>query len=169
MAGLASRLRRKVHSARQLVSKHGDNGLPTEASIAKSLFFQHLPSEIRLMIYLVAFGDKTIHLDLYHCDNHRNLQRPARLRAPLEFGMLFSDSQSYDDWWERGSYDKENKRCRCHCWHTTICNRLPTTDFFLDRCGARGESWNQSGDAPKNLPKVHFLSMIGWLLCCRFA
>ena len=168
MTKLASRLRQKVHNARQSMSKQADDGTPTAASIASSLFFQHLPSEVRLMIYTIAFGDKIIHLDLYHCDNQKTLQRPTRVLAPSE-SESFSNSHAYDDWWERGSYDKDNKRCRCHCWHTTICHRLPTTDFFLDRCGVRGETWNRAGEAPKNLDKVHFLGMIGWLLSCRFA
>ena len=86
-----------------------------------NLFFNHFPPEIRGIIYLYAFGNRTLHIDLRsHCSNH--MWGPNR---------TFVD---FNGW---------------H-WMSNVCCRQPRCEFFYDLCWRRGGSCHRPlGERPE--------------------
>ena len=128
---------------------------PSQASLIFSSasgghFFERLPPEIRNQIYMVAFGNRTIHIDL-----QRN-----RSEFPFDPSISFHAGS------ERRLHCSEHPGW---CWWSSVCHRSPPFDFFYDDCRNGGQEFADCELYAGDLPKQCFLGVMSWLLTCRRA
>lgn len=128
------------------------------AATADSAFFQHLPSEIRREILVMAFGNRTMHMSLEF--NHPRqlsdleVSRWGRYLRPTVHSppqRLELDKRAPMAW----------QWCGCLCWRTGRPN-LPHKDVCLpggERC------WEHASD----VLDMCLIGAMGWLLSCRLA
>lgn len=116
---------------------------------AKSPFFQWVPLELRRMIYIAAFGKRTVHMDLKF--DHPELPGPAHARL---------------------NPDRMNPRDRTAAaewrWWSSVCHRHPMVEGWMDQCRT-GMSFTACFLYPGEIPDKCFLGVMGWLLTCRQA
>ncbi|KAI1416112.1 hypothetical protein F5Y13DRAFT_206133 [Hypoxylon sp. FL1857] len=144
------------------------------AATANSRFFQCLAPEIRHLILVEAFGERTLHLDLrlehpLKKDSNIVNARPTRhANAQLFHPSLRDNTQPQEwTWWS----------CVCH-------RRSPSSDFRPHPPGVGLHSEEPALDCcrdpsglppsscelyPGQLPGKCFIGVIGWLLACRQA
>ncbi|KAI0131562.1 hypothetical protein F4814DRAFT_438006 [Daldinia grandis] len=137
------------------------------ASTAINSFFQRIPAEVRRMILVEAFGNRTVHLDLcfdhpmvYLSDEEAQKQRnhygidPGQARRPK----------------------RDTTRPKAWKWFSCVCHRdteprvrgvggssEPYTDICLGGTAGSCRGWR--GEFPYRC----FLGVMGWLLTCRQA
>ena len=114
-------------------------------------FFEQLPPELRRQIYLAAFGDRTVHLDLRQ-------EYPRLVEAP----NAFFHAQVSEDGGER-----DHKTGPRWVWWSSVCHRHPMAPAWADFC-QRG-SPRQMCDAhyAGQWPDKCFVGVMGWILACR--
>lgn len=165
MPGLGHWLRRKFPQAR---SKHpteeGDLGIPKGLPIlpeshqelhfdpltsSLSPFFQKVPVEIRREIYLAAFGNQTLHVDLQY--RHPDIPGPWHARLS---GKKDAFDVSVPKAW---------------LWWSSVCHRnqfLQQHDLFFDNCsiGVGHCNIDRTG-----LRDDCYVGVMGWMLSCHQA
>lgn len=157
MSALRHWVRRKVRGARSTWSKEEAPGIPKGLPIlpeshrdlcfdplpSLSPFFQKLPLEIRRAIYLSAFGDRTLHVDLQY--------RHPFIPGPGHAGLV----------WRSEVFDKSIPKA--WLWWSCVCHRHECypDDLFLDGYN-RGGHCNQPHDG-------YYVGVIGWMMSCRQA
>ncbi|KAG7431201.1 hypothetical protein NW761_004717 [Fusarium oxysporum] len=132
---------------------------------ANGTFFQKLPTEIRTRILHVAFGDRTIHVDLI-CGYpiFSDSKRHGGLRQ-----LPYSDKQPEKDW----------------AWRSSVCHRFPPSGIIDSRGPGYDPQpcddeciygWNgrngfrpQCEHWPGEGPKKCSVGATGWLLACKQA
>lgn len=112
-------------------------------------FFERLPSELRDQIFLFAFGNRIVHIDLQF--EHPKLSDPSRHLAHAQVSA---------------NADRDLKVHPRWAWWSSVCHRHPIAEPWDDRC--------QSGLARKMCDAFYpgdgcFLGAMGWLLTCRQA
>ena len=115
--------------------------------LPSSLFFARLPPEIREEIYLHAFANMIIHVDLQY-----------KRVGPIEGSAPTKGNKS-----TRGGCIQIEK----WCWNALICQRLPMQEYFYDACQLghnRPHSHLSAGPCSHGC-----LGIMGWLLSCRQA
>lgn len=115
-------------------------------STPSSPFFARLPPEVREKIYLEAFGNRIVHIDL----QHDHLKTPPRRAQKHADNHTRRDELAHKGW---------------HWW-SCVCNRYHQQDYFYDHCRVRG-AWRESD--PENWPNQCDVGVLGWLLTCRRA
>lgn len=147
---------------------------------AHSAFFTSLPPEIRHQIYLYAFGQRTIHLDLRY-----SAAPPRGTDAHDHAGIGRGAAQ-----WIGSTSCNTPKKWR---WWSSVCHRNPVEPPWFDACrvGGRGVCWlfNDYAVAMENVKtddereglkervrngidcagEKCFLGVRGWLGSCRQA
>jgi 2EXR family len=118
-------------------------------AVAKGAFFQRLPLELRRQIYIAAFGNRTVHMDLRYDYHEPPGPRHARLKGDC---MCERDRTVPPDW----------------RWWSSVCHRNPLDDVWLDQCRL-GENNAMCFLFPGEWPDKCFLGVMGWLLTCRQA
>lgn len=157
---------------------YNENGTSQDAAatvptLHNGTFFERLSPDLRRMILIEAFGDRTIHIDL-------RLDRPLRPRPPrkrMHAGGV--DVLAQGDGWYR-----ETKKPRAWQWYSCVCHRDP--ESFVERWHGAGEGpmashpardtclrrRPQSCDSPPgdtgDMSRC-FLGVTGWLMTCRQA
>ena len=114
-------------------------------------FFERLPAELRRQIYLAAFGDRTIHLDLRR-ECLRLVEAP---KAPTH-------AQVSEDGGERDLTTGLQ-----WVWWSSVCHRHPMAPAWADQC--RLGSPRQMCDTfyAGQWPGKCFLGIMGWISACR--
>ena len=128
------------------------------AATADSAFFQHLPSEIRREILIMAFGDQTMHMSLEF--NHPNqisdlgTSRCGNCMPPTAPNLpqrLEPNKQAPMAW----------QWCGCLCWRAGWPSH-PHDDLCLPGVA---KCWKHTSD----VPDICLIGAMGWLLTCRRA
>ena len=123
------------------------NNLTQEFTIG-SIFFKKLPLEIRRKIYLAAFGNRTIHMDLnFDCPGVRGVTHEC---LDLEKWNPMHSTDPPTEWILSGS----------------ICHRNPCLDACHDQCRIGGKN-TMCSLFPGEVPYKCNLGVMGWLLTCR--
>ncbi|OBT51564.1 hypothetical protein VE04_08388, partial [Pseudogymnoascus sp. 24MN13] len=138
MSALAPWLQRKFRHARSKYTKEKEPGIPKGLPVlpesyqdlcfdqfpSLSPFFQKLPLEIRRTIYLAAFGNRTLHMDL----QYRHPHIPGSLHAGLNGEDNPFDVSIPKSW----------------LWWSCVCHRSPyhQHDLWLDHCSIGAGYWN---------------------------
>lgn len=117
--------------------------------IIEGTFFDRLPAELRNQIYLAAFGDRTLHIELQYSN---------RLLAPGPRTALDHVNQTPVEM---------NTRPGWHWW-SCVCHRHQRIEHFYDDC-RRGAIWTQCPHCSRDTPGKCFLGVMGWLLTSRRA
>ena len=114
-------------------------------------FFARLPAELRRQIYVDAFGDRTVHLDLRQ-EFPRLVEAP---KAPTH--ALVSEDGG----------ERNREAGPRWVWWSSVCHRHPMAPAWADQC--RVGSPRQMCDAfyPGQWPGKCFLGIMGWILACR--
>jgi len=115
-----------------------------------SPFFERLPSEIRHKIYIAAFGDRTIHMDL-------NFDRPGvrgKTHEPADLEKCNPEfsTEPPTEW----------------IWSSSVCHRNPSLEACHDNCRIGGKN-TMCSLFPGEAPDKCNLGVLGWLLTCRQA
>jgi hypothetical protein len=112
-------------------------------------FFQRLPFELRREIYLIAFGNRTVHMDLEY-----NYAEPTgKGHARRDRDAKFALDRSVPPEWR---------------WWSSVCHRNPVADIWLDQCRS-GDNYAMCYMFPGKWPDKCYLGLMGWLLTCRQA
>ena len=109
---------------------------------ASDLFFGWLPIELRDQIYIAAFGERTVHMDLLYRENSGPLRVPPRKR------FVWSSKPptvAVSPCWE---------------WWSCVCHRQPLFQRGTPLCRATYDDSRRRGCS---------LGVMGWLLACRQA
>ena len=114
-------------------------------------FFERLPPELRRQIYLAAFGDRTIHLDLRQ-------ERPRLVDAP----KAPTHAQVGEDGGERN-----RKTGGRWVWWSSVCHRHPMAPAWADQCQLGSSRRMCDTFYPGQWPGKCFLGSMGWILACR--
>ena len=114
-------------------------------------FFERLPAELRLQIYVAAFGDRTIHLDLRQ-EYHRLIEAP---KAPTH-------AQVSEDGGERN-----HKIGPRWVWWSSVCHRHPMAPAWADQCQLGSPRQMCDTFYAGQWPGKCFLGIMGWILACR--
>lgn len=168
MSALAPWLQRKFRHARSKYTKEKEPGIPKGLPVlpesyqdlcfdpfpSLSPFFQKLPLEIRRTIYLAAFGNRTLHMDL----QYRHPHIPGSLHAGLNGEDNLFDVSIPKSW----------------LWWSCVCHRTPCFqhDLWLDICSigfGRGNDgdWCRADEmGPRN---DCYVGVTGWMMSCRQA
>ena len=156
--------------------------LADRAAIANSPLFQRLPSEIRRLILIEAFGDRGLHVDLsleypttqqHHHHHHSKLTSHEALTAtePLHANVhLLRDKHRHQhtnkprrwEWWG----------CVCHrsmrSWKTPA-DVLPWMDPPSEDSCRNPYQEQYCTYLPAKIPCTCNIGALGWLLTCRQA
>lgn len=119
---------------------------------SKGSFFERLPREIRDQVYVLAFSDRTVHIDLRY-------QYPV---SPDATRALTHAQVSTDPQW--------NIQARPQwTWWSSVCHRHPMGEPWADQC--RTGSSRKMCDAfySGEWPGKCFLGALGWMLSCKQA
>jgi hypothetical protein len=127
----------------------------TEATQQQSPFFTKLPTELRDRIYVQAFGNRTIHIDLSHDHADFAGDRHAGLS-----GKFYKDQSTPRQWrwWS----------CTCHRLQHVKDGKQYRLDFWLDRCRQAEQTYCRFEDLQLD-PSECLVGAMGWLLSCRQA
>lgn len=134
--------------------------LPNLGPSSPRPFFEALPLELRYMIYITAFCNYTIHLDLDY--DYRGFGFPYKMdsqegthqfHARLSMGKRHDDH--HHDW----------------LWRSSICHRRSDIDACWDRCNIsdRRTLVCDSLQGSVLTPRRYRLGALSWLLTCRQA
>ncbi|OTB14868.1 hypothetical protein K445DRAFT_318777 [Daldinia sp. EC12] len=131
-------------------------------SATASSFLQRIPVEVRRMILIEAFGNRTLHLDLRLIppDNDAQKQRIDSGIDPGEVGYLQRNTSHPKPWRLFGRVCQHDIE---PCAHGIGSFPKPYTDVCL---GATASSSHARLRTP---PYQCFLGVMGWLLTCRQA
>lgn len=116
------------------------------------VFFEQFPRELRDQIYIAAFGERTVHMDLqFEYPRYSDLSRT----------LIHAQVNSYG----RTDYNAGRR----WAWWSSVCHRHPLAEAWDDNCqrGSPREMCDAfySGEWPGKC----FLGVMGWLLSCRQA
>ena len=121
------------------------------------VFFERLPREIRDQIYLAAFGDRILHIDL-NCDKLRNPEISdivGRIRLHrIRYGRNEPGGSLMPPVWT---------------WWSSVCQRCPPVEPWRDRCPNANSRQTCNAFFPGEWPSECFLGVMGWLQSCRQA
>lgn len=119
-----------------------------------STFFERLPPELRYKIYLHAFGNRTVHMDL-------------RFDHPWVTGPLHAGTSGYGVNEPGHALDSIPP---AWIWWSSVCHRHP---IIPERCCEDTCRTGMTGTLCPLFPGVHpfkcFVGVMGWLLTCRQA
>ena len=118
-------------------------------STTGSPFFKRLPWELRNQIYLAAFGNQTVHMDLQCNYNELPLSPNSRIHAGSKTRLECND---HPGWY----------------WWSSVCRRNPQAEYFYNNCRCGGDP-TRCNLFPGKMPGNCFLGVMGWLLSCRRA
>lgn len=145
----------------------------TQPAQLNGTFFERLSPDLRRMILIEAFGDRTVHM---HLQFDRPLQaRPHRKR--LHAGGVDVLNQTH-------SASRQMKKPRAWQWYSCVCHRDPV--WFVERSQGVGEGkmtsmpmmdtclrgQPQCCDRPpgdREDMSQCYLGVMGWLMTCRQA
>ena len=126
---------------------------PSQVSLISSKggpFFEQLPPEIRNQIYLIAFGNRTIHIDLRRDYRDYPFDPVERIHAGSETRLRRLEHPGW-------------------CWWSSVCHRRASIEYFYDDCRSGGRDFADCESYASEIPKQCFLGVMGWLLACRRA
>jgi hypothetical protein len=116
---------------------------------ANGAFFQRLPFELRREIYLLAFGNRSVHMD-------------------LEYGYAEPAGKGHARRDRDGKYAQDRTVPPEWRWSSSVCHRNPLEDAWVDQCRT-GDNAAVCYLFPGEWPDKCFLGVMGWLLTCRQA
>lgn len=169
MSALRDWVRREVRRARSTYSKEENPGIPKGLPIlpeshhdlcfdplpSLSPFFQKLPLEIRRAIYLSAFGNQTLHVDL----QYRHPYIPGRCHTGL-----VGNSDAFD-----------KSTAKAWLWWSCVCHRCQfyPDDLYLDSCnfgvGHCDERLKDDGSYVDERGPGCYVGVMGRMTSCRQA
>lgn len=114
-------------------------------------FFERLPAELRSQIYVAAFGDRIVHLDLRQ-------EYPRIMEAPT----APTHAQVSDDGEERNR--EAGPRW---VWWSSVCHRHPIAPAWADQCHLGSPREMCDTYYAGQWPGKCFLGIMGWILACR--
>ena len=116
---------------------------------ANGAFFRRLPFELRREIYLLAFGNRSVHMH-------------------LEYGYAEPTGTGHARRDRDGKYALDRTVPPEWRWWSSVCHRNPVEDAWLDQCRT-GDNRARCYLFPGKKPDKCFLGVMGWLLTCRQA
>lgn len=145
----------------------------THSATYNGNFFERLSPDLRRMILIEAFGDRTVHI-------HLQFDRPLRARPPRK--MIHGGGVDVLD--QRYSASRQMKQPRAWQWYSCVCHRDPV--WFVERSQGVGEGemasrpmidtclrgQPQCCDGPpgdRGDMSRCYLGVMGWLMTCRQA
>ncbi|KAJ6441330.1 cyanamide hydratase [Purpureocillium lavendulum] len=167
-----------AHTRPPIAPSAGDAGARRRRTPSKrSPLFDHLPAEVRREILLLAFGERTLHMDLSFRAPLNLVPRKPCESWPLHAGIL-SESLASGSHLVAG----RGKRWR---WFGCVCHRFPPGETgHLSFGRRRNNPWNHfrepdsdrclegAGECnrwPGKWPDKCQIGVLGWLLTCRQA
>lgn len=156
---------------RPLTPSPSDEVPSSATATAKSSFFQRLPTEIRRIILIDAFGDQVVHMDLFY--DHPPLPAGEPGPAGAAHCNLNVNLASY-----RGDppVKLDYSLPKQWLWRSSVCHRnfmTRSSPHFLnsparDKC-RYGDTEDICSLWPGEVPGKCFIGVMGWLLSCRQA
>lgn len=156
----------------------GENGTSQDVTSTvpaphNGTFFERLSPDLRRMILIEAFGDRTIHIDLRY-------DRPLKARPPrkiMHAGGVDVLAQGHSTY-------RQTRQPRAWQWYSCVCHRDP--ESFVERWQGAGEGAMASHPAKDTCLRRRpqscdfppgdtgdmsrcFLGVMGWLMTCRQA
>jgi len=124
----------------------------TQSTTPNGAFFERLPRELRDQIYIAAFGDRTVHMDL----RFQYLRAWTAPRVPThaqvtDLGDRYHNAEPGLAWW------------------SCVCHRHPLGEPWADQCQIGSPRGMCDAFYPGEWPGKCFLGVMGWLLSCRQA
>ena len=116
-------------------------------------FFERLPAELRHQIYVAAFGDRTVHLDLRQ-------ECPRLVEAP----KAPTHAQVSEDGGERN-----HKAGSRWVWRSSVCHRHPMAPAWADQCQLGSPRQMCDTFYAGQWPGKCYLGVMGWISACRQA
>lgn len=155
-----------------LTPSSSQEALSSSIATTNISFFQRFPFEIRRLILIYAFGDKTVHMDL--CFEHPPEPWKPKYQKlhPTHCDINVIYSKFSGDPWVRRLDESKPKQWR---WWGSVCHRkrpsafggkfgnYPDEDACRDGRGTWCEFW------PGEKPGKCFIGVMGWLLTSRQA
>lgn len=129
----------------------------TQSGTPNGAFFKRIPRELRDQIYIAAFGDRTVHMDL-------RFQRPRVCKAPCVPAHHQAHAQVGTD-----SGDIDHNAQPVWAWWSCVCHRHPLGEPWNDQCQIGSPRGMCDAFYPGEWPGKCFLGVMGWLLSCRQA
>jgi hypothetical protein len=148
----------------------------SSAEKTKDLFFGRLPPEIRYCIQLMAFGNRTVHMDL-RFDHPFNLVEKRPYLAWAIHARIYSETMA------NNSHLRDSQEMGWR-WFGCVCHRYPPRGTHLSFGRRRNLPWGHfrepdvdpclrgSGlcnEWPGDWPLKCQIGIMGWLLSCRNA